>query len=173
MAANIILQVQAPTMPSPAGEGSESSRSLLLIAQAVAETQEAPEEGAANFKEALLEKVEEKHDQIGRLEGRLETLVEKLQASLVGLEQSRPGRFSRSKVRLAWEQRHQIETSRITRSQARLEKVREIRDGLAPTGSLIEDLAFRKIAPRLARTRRSLGQCGGSAAAARRAFSVD
>ena len=145
MAANTIRQGQAPLIPSPAGEGAESSRNLLLVAQAVAETQEAPEEGASSFKDALLEKVEEKHDQIGRLEGRLENLVERQLASLVDLEQSRPGRFSRSRVRLAWEQRHEIEASRLVRSQSRLEKVREIRDGLAPAGPTIEDLAFRKL----------------------------
>lgn len=86
-----------------------------------------------------------KHDQVARIEERLEHLLEQQTATLQRLQSRQPGFLSLPQTRAAWQQQLQLQTQRIERLHERIETVREIRDGMTLHGPRIEQLAARKL----------------------------
>jgi DNA repair exonuclease SbcCD ATPase subunit len=125
--------------------------------------QEAKAEQTALFEATQLESqynagfaalVEEKHDQVERIEDKLENLID-LQASRLQQTQAKqPGILALPGARAKWQQQLQQQQNTLRRLHGRLESVREIKDGMGVHGPRIEELAIRKLRtqePELAR----------------------
>ena len=89
--------------------------------------------------------VEAKHDQVERLESRLETLLERQQAQLAQLQSSPPGKLSLPSTRAAWRQAQATQQSSILTLQNRLENIRELKDAMGLHSPRIEEMAHRKM----------------------------
>ena len=98
--------------------------------------------------------VEEKHDQVERIEDKLENLID-LQASRLQQTQARqPGILALPGARAKWQQQVQQQQNTLRRLHGRFESVREIKEGMGVHGPRIEELAIRKLRaqePELAR----------------------
>jgi hypothetical protein len=94
---------------------------------------------------ALAAQVQAKHDQVDRIEDRLENLVEQQGARLQQAQAQQPGLFALPGARARWQRQLQQQQCQLQRLHGRLEHVREIRDGMAIQTPRIEDLAHRKL----------------------------
>jgi hypothetical protein len=83
--------------------------------------------------------------QVQRLEDRLEVLIEDQTKRLQRVEQQRPGMLSLPSTRSKWQAETQANLALLRRMHGRLERVREVRDGMLPSGPLIEHLAKQKL----------------------------
>jgi hypothetical protein len=83
--------------------------------------------------------------QVQRLEDRLEVLIEDQTKRLQRVEQQRPGTLSLPSTRSKWQAETQANLASLRRMHGRLERVREVRDGMLPSGPLIEHLAKQKL----------------------------
>ena len=89
--------------------------------------------------------VEEKHDQVERIEDKLENLID-LQASRLQQTQARqPGLFALPGARAKWQQQVQQQQNTMQRLHGRLETVREIKEGMGVHNPRIDELAIRKL----------------------------
>ena len=98
--------------------------------------------------------VEEKHDQVERIEDKLENLID-LQASRLQQTQAKqPGILALPGTLAKWQQQVQQQQNTMQRLHGRLESVREIKEGMGVHGPRIDELAIRKLRthePELAR----------------------
>jgi hypothetical protein len=83
--------------------------------------------------------------QVQRLEDRLEVLIEDQTKRLQRVDQQRPGMLSLPSTRSKWQAETQANLALLRRMHGRLERVREVRDGMLPSGPLIEHLAKQKL----------------------------
>lgn len=98
-----------------------------------------------SYQEALLDYVEAKQEQVDRVEDKLETLIEKQQSKIQQIQSAKPGVLVLPGTRRAWQDQLAQQHSRLQVMQARLEAVREIRDGMGLHSPKIEELAERKL----------------------------
>lgn len=89
--------------------------------------------------------VQAKHDQVDRIEDRLENLIDQQSAKMQAARTQEPGILSRPGVRAKWQQQVQKQLRVMQLLQNRLESVREIRDGMGIHSPKIEELATRKL----------------------------
>ena len=89
--------------------------------------------------------VQAKHDQVDRIEDKLESLIDRQNVKLQAARTQEPGILSRPGVRTKWQQQIQKQLRVIQRLQHRLENVQEIRDGMGIYSPKIEELATRKL----------------------------
>jgi DNA repair exonuclease SbcCD ATPase subunit len=100
----------------------------------------------SRYNGALAEYVQEKQEQVERLEDRLENLIEQEITNLESCQAQRPARlFLRPNARGAWEREQVRRQATIQRLQNRLEHVREIKEEMGVHGPKIEELAVRKL----------------------------
>lgn len=99
----------------------------------------------SQFSTALATHVEAKHDQVERLENKLENLIERQTTRLQQVQAARPGRISLPGARQKWAQQVQREQNTIQRLQRRLEGIKEIREGMGLHSPRVEELALRKL----------------------------
>ena len=109
--------------------------------QAILET--APLE--SQYTAALAAHVEAKHDQVERIEDRLEGVIEQQEARLHQIEAKQPGILSLPSTRASWQSQVQQQQALLQRLHGRLEGVREIKDGMGLHGPRVEELAARKL----------------------------
>lgn len=129
---------------SPARSGDalyEDAQELEREQQAMLET--APVE--QGYQEALAGYVQAKHDQVERIEDRLENLIEQQQARLQQTFAAQPGLLSRGSAKAAWQAQQMQQQARLQSLHGRLEAVREIKDSMGIHGPRIEELATRKL----------------------------
>lgn len=122
--------------------------SLVAAAEAVEVGQQSLIESASieqSYQESLAVYVQAKHVQVERIEDRLESLIDKQQASLQRYKSNRPGVLSMPSVRRAWQADLAQRRGRIQCLNARLELVRDIKDGAGLHSPRIEELATRKM----------------------------
>ena len=100
---------------------------------------------ALQYSAALAAQVEAKHEQVERIEDKLEAIVQQQSATMRQMLSARPGVFSLPASRARWQQQVQRQGMIMQRLQGRLELVREIKESMGPHGSRIEELAARKI----------------------------
>ncbi|PKD40494.1 conjugal transfer protein [Methylomonas sp. Kb3] len=133
---------------------SDVSTPLLVADELVESAQEAEREQQAylevtsveqSFQEALIVYVYAKHEQVDRVEDKLENLIEKQQSRLQQYQATKPGLLSLPGARRAWQDQQAQQQSRLLAMQAKLETVREIRDGMGLHSPKIEELAERKL----------------------------
>lgn len=89
--------------------------------------------------------VEAKHDQVERIEERLEILIEMQASRLQQTQSSQPGLLAMPSTRTKWQQQLQQQQGTMLRLHGRLETVREIKEGMGIHGPRIEELATRKL----------------------------
>lgn len=97
------------------------------------------------YQNALATYVQAKHDQVERVEDKLESLIEQQQARLQQSRTNQPGMLSRPSTKAAWQDRQLQQQARLQSLQGRLEAVREIKEGMGVHSPRIEELATRKL----------------------------
>lgn len=97
------------------------------------------------YQEALAVYVQGKQDQVGRIEDRLEDLVETQEARLQQIQVKQPGFLARPSTRNAWQNNLLSQKARLATLQTRLDTVREIREGMGLYSPKIEEMATRKL----------------------------
>lgn len=98
--------------------------------------------------------LEEKHDQVERIEDKLENLIDLQASRLQHTQAKQPGILALPGARAKWQQQLQQQKNTLRRLHGRLESVREIKEGMGVQGPRIEELAIRKLRtkePELAR----------------------
>ncbi len=99
----------------------------------------------SQYSAALAAQVQAKHDQVDRIEDKLEDLIEQQFSRLQQAQAQQPGLLALPGARAKWQRQIQQQQIVMQRLQGRLENVREIRDGIGIHGSRIEELATRKL----------------------------
>lgn len=84
-------------------------------------------------------------DQAGRIEDKLENLIELQASKLQQAQIQQPGMFALPGRRAKWQQQVAQQQKTMQRLQGRLETVREIKEGMGIHGTRIEELASRKL----------------------------
>lgn len=99
----------------------------------------------SSYLAALASNVEAKHDQVERIEGRLEGLIGQQEAKLNQIVTKRPGMLALPGVRAGWQGQVDQQQALLQRLHGRLEVVREIKEGMGLHGPRVEELALRKL----------------------------
>ncbi|MGJ0637218.1 IncP plasmid survival protein KfrC family protein [Xenorhabdus bovienii] len=90
--------------------------------------------------------VEGKHDQVERIEDRLEALIEQQSTRLQQFETKQPGLLALlGKKAKQWQSQLQQQQHSLQRLHGRLETIREIKDGMGIHSPRVEELATRKM----------------------------
>lgn len=97
------------------------------------------------YQAALAGFVQAKHNQVERIEGRLESLIEQQQARLQLTFATQPGMLSRGSTKAAWQSQQMQQQARLQTLNGRLEAVREIKDSMGIHAPRVEELATRKL----------------------------
>lgn len=136
-------------MPTPINPpADDAGQGIEAQAQALAAEQAALLQGSsvqARYDQALGELVEQKADQAGALEQRLENMLDRQQAQLQQNMASRPGMIALPSTRAAWEQANQRCQARLQQLQARLERVQDLHHGMGLYSPRIEEMAARQL----------------------------
>ncbi|WP_039816554.1 IncP plasmid survival protein KfrC family protein [Xanthomonas arboricola] len=121
---------------------------LLAAAEAADTEQQAALEAAPldqTYQEALALYVQAKHDQVERVEDRLENLIDRQQARLQQTQANQPGLLTRPGAKRAWQNQQMQQQARLQSLHVRLEAVREIKEGMGLHSPKVEELATRKM----------------------------
>ncbi|MGL0788787.1 IncP plasmid survival protein KfrC family protein [Xanthomonas translucens pv. undulosa] len=121
---------------------------MLAAAEAADTEQQAALEAAPldqTYQEALALYVQAKHDQVERVEDRLENLIERQQARLQQTQANQPGLLTRPGAKRAWQNQQMQQQARLQSLHVRLEAVREIKEGMGLHSPKVEELATRKM----------------------------
>lgn len=136
-------------MPTPINPpADDAGQGIEAQVQALAAEQAALLQGSsvqARYDQALGELVEQKADQAGALEQRLENMLDRQQAQLQQNMASRPGMIALPSTRAAWEQANQRCQVRLQQLQARLERVQDLHHGMGLYSPRIEEMAARQL----------------------------
>jgi HD-GYP domain-containing protein (c-di-GMP phosphodiesterase class II) len=120
----------------------------MAAAEAAEAEQQAALEAAPldqTYQEALALYVQGKHDQVERIEDRLENLIDRQQARLQQTQANSPGLLSRPGAKRSWQNQQMQQQARLQTLHVRLEAVREIKEGMGLHSPKIEELATRKM----------------------------
>ena len=132
---------------SPTADATDDA--LLLEAAQDAEREQHAVLDAApveqTYQETLAVYVEAKHDQVERIEERLETLVERQQARLQQTQAKQPGLLAPPGAKRAWQTQQTQQQARLQALHMRLDAVREIKDGMGLHAPKVDELATRKM----------------------------
>lgn len=133
-----------------ANDASRETEAQRLVESAVSEKREQQAMVEASplertWQESLASYVQLKHDQVARLEDRLEKLLSNKQRDLKRSSEHKPGFFSLSKTKRAWQASQVQQRARIQSLVNRLGVVREIRTGMGVFAPRIEEMATRKM----------------------------
>lgn len=99
----------------------------------------------SQYATAFAAQVESKHDQVARIEDRLESMIEQQSSRLQQSRSQQPGLIALPSTKSKWQQQVQQQQSTMQRLQGRLEVVREIKDGMGAHGPRIEEMAARRL----------------------------
>jgi len=99
----------------------------------------------SQYATALASQIGSKHDQVERIEDRLESLIEQQSSRLQQSRSQQPGLIALPSTKSKWQQQVQQQQSTMQRLQGRLEMVREIKDSMGAHGPRIEELAIKKL----------------------------
>jgi hypothetical protein len=134
-------------VPGP-GIVDDASDPLLARAREAAQAQEAAIDVSSlesRYTAALAAQLEAKQDQAKRIEDRLEHLITQQAARLEQARARPPGLLTMPSTRTRWQESIQSQQTALLRLQDRLEKVRDIKDGMGPQGPRLVELATRKV----------------------------
>ena len=133
-----------------AGGGDALSQGDGLLGQALEAAAEQTSEITSEtvqqpYEAAMSRYVEAKRDQAERIEDRLENLIEVQTSRLQDVQNHAPGFLAFPGTRVKWQQQVQRQLTTVHQLHARLDIVREIKDGMDMHGSRIEALANHKL----------------------------
>ena len=97
------------------------------------------------YQESLAIYIQAKHDQVARIEDRLEGMIDRQQARLQQMQFQAHGLFSMPRTKRAWQVQQAQQQARLQTLHNRLEMVREIKEGMGLHSPKIEELATRKM----------------------------
>ncbi|WP_425327720.1 IncP plasmid survival protein KfrC family protein [Pseudomonas nitroreducens] len=126
----------------------ESGQALEAQVQSLAGEQSALLESAsvqARYDRALNECVEQKAEQAGALEQRLEELIGRQLTQLQQSQAMRPGWLARPSIRAAWQEQNERCHSRLLDLQGRLERVQDLHHGMGLYTPRLDELAARRL----------------------------
>lgn len=135
------LTKQQGTVAAEADELQHSAEDAEAEQQALLETSTIE----SDYLAALNTFVEAKHEQVARIEGRLEGIIEQQEAKLHRIESSRPGLLSMPGKRAGWQGQLDQQQALLQKLHGRLEVVREVKEGMGLHGPRVDELAARKL----------------------------
>jgi hypothetical protein len=141
-------QASADSVRQAGAEADEQAKSLLERALDVQAGQPATFEASPidfQYRAALAVYVEAKHDQVERIEGKLENLIEVQASRLQQLQGQQPGMLALPGTRAKWQQQLLWQQLTMQRLHDRLDSVREIEEGMGAGTPRIVELAERKL----------------------------
>jgi len=106
---------------------------------------ESTSSSSLTYQELLSVYIQEKNDQVDRLEDNLERLIDQQQSALQISQLNKPGNFSLPSSKQAWSTAHANLVSRLNSLHERLESVHTIANDTGLYTPKIEDLATRKL----------------------------
>jgi len=130
------------------GKSGLEPEAFLESAREVEQEQQATIEAApvSQLYESTLETyIEEKQEQAEGLADRLEDVIERQRGRLQQIQAAKPGLFALPSSRSTWQGQCAQQQSRLQMLEARLELVREIKEGMGLHSPRIEELATRKL----------------------------
>ena len=146
------IRTQASARGPQAGQGGgtvdQAANSLLEAAESLEQQQHSLLDSAPieqTYQETLVAYVQSKHDQVERIEVRLEALVDRQQARLQQMRLRSPDFLSLPSTKRAWQTRQAQCRARLQVLHHRLDAVREIKDGMGLHSPKVEELATRKM----------------------------
>lgn len=139
-----------PTLGSNDSTASQEHMEIPLLAAAkTAEIEQQASLEAApveqSYSETLAVYLRAKHDQVEHIEDRLEGLIDRQQARLQQTQISAPGLLSLPSSKRAWQSQQAQQQAYLQTLQARLDMVRDIKDGMGLHSTKLEELATRKM----------------------------
>ena len=143
-----ILPAAPDFVTTAANRNTGVADTLMAAAEAAEAEQQAALEAAPldqTYQEALALYVQGKHDQVERIEDRLENLIDRQQARLQQTQANSPGLLSRPGAKRSWQNQQMQQQDRLQTLHVRLEAVREIKEGMGLHSPKIEELATRKM----------------------------
>ena len=146
------FRTQATARGAQAGQDGgtvdQAADSLLEAAESLEQQQYSLLDSAPieqTYQETLVAYVQSKHDQVERIEDRLEVLVDRQQARLQQMQSRSPGFLSLPSTKRAWQTQQAQCRARLQVLHHRLDAVREIKDGMGLHSPKVEELATRKM----------------------------
>lgn len=106
---------------------------------------ESTSSSSLTYQELLLVYIQEKNDQVDRLEDNLERLIEQQQSALQRSQLNKPGYLALPSTKQTWSTAHAKLLSRLNSLHDRLESVHTIANDTGLYTPKIEDLATRKL----------------------------
>ncbi|WP_282175286.1 phosphoribosyltransferase [Vibrio diabolicus] len=140
--------VETPQSRANANSSTITGSSLLTEAERLESEQLSMLDSASieqGYQETLAMYVQAKHDQVERIEDRLESLINRQQARLQQSQLSKPGFLSMPGTKKTWQVTQSQQQSRLQTLHVRLESVREIKDGMGVHSPRVDELATRKM----------------------------
>jgi len=137
-----------PSISTSGALSNDSGQALEAQVQSLAGEQSALLESAsvqARYDRALNECVEQKAEQAGALELRLEELIGRQQTQLQQAQAARPGWLARPSNRMAWQEINERCQARLLDLQGRLERVQDLHHGMGLYAPRLEELATRRL----------------------------
>jgi hypothetical protein len=141
-------QASTDSVRQAGAEADEQAKSLLERALDVQAGQVAALEASpidTQYRAALAVYVKAKHDQVERLEGKLEYLIEAQASRLQQVQGQQPGMLALPGTRAKWQQQLLWQQITVKRLHDRLESVREIKEAMGTDTPRIVELAARKL----------------------------
>ena len=147
------LSMERPQQGRTASAGARGAAEMQADAQLYLAADEQLEQAAMldaappdmQYGAALAAQLEAKHEQVERIEDRLENLIESQASRLQLTQMQQPGLLAFPATRAQWQQQVQQQRKTMQRLQGRLETVREIKDGMGAHGPRIEEMATRRL----------------------------
>lgn len=139
----------ASTHPGRSSQGVEGEGAALQFeAEQAQSQQEVLIEQASTelpYAGALADQIEAKHEQVGRIEQRIEASIERTEADMQRLMAARPGLLSMPGARAKWQRELDGCQARMHSLHERMERVHEIQHGMGLHAPRIEEMAARKV----------------------------
>jgi len=98
-----------------------------------------------SYQEAMALSIQSKHDQVARIEDRLEDSIERQQGQLQSLLSKQPGTFTMPKAKRDWQTKRASKLAQLQKLHGRLNIVRDIKENMGVKSPKIEELATRKL----------------------------
>lgn len=141
-------RIHVPKGASKPSDTKKNGKGLLETAKDLESEQQALLEAATieqAYQEALSVYIQEKRNQVERIENKLEYLINQQRAHLQKIQVNPPGIFTMPSTRRTWQNKQTQQRARLQILNSRLEAVREIKTGMGLYSYRIEELATRKL----------------------------
>lgn len=133
---------------NPLVDNQDESAVLLFEADAIENTQQAMLEASSvelEYNSVLESYVQQKHNQVERIESKLAQLLQKQQVKVDRIRSAKPSFFSLPKAVKTWRNQLNKQIGIVAKIESRLTSVKDIRSSMGLHEPRIEELASRKL----------------------------